>query len=109
VIARQQAKAGIEVDQQVHSVTMWDYSWLLRRQGAEAEYADVNKVLDELAERGYDVVRIDSFPHWIAAGRDGESLSSIHSTTQPAGFMWGNHSDVTVEPRAALSEFLGLG
>jgi hypothetical protein len=100
------AKAGIEVDHQVHSVTMWDYSWLLRRQGAEAEYADVNKVLDELAERGYDVVRIDAFPHWIAAGRDGESLSSIHSTAQPPGFMWGNHSDVTVEPRAALSQFL---
>jgi hypothetical protein len=28
----------------------------------QAEYADVPRVLDELADRGYDVVRIDAFP-----------------------------------------------
>ncbi|MBW2293056.1 MAG: cellulase, partial [Deltaproteobacteria bacterium] len=42
---------------------MWDFSWATRRSGNEAEYADWDKVLDQLAERGYDNVRIDAFPH----------------------------------------------
>ena len=88
------------------AVTMWDFSWLLRRFGDEAEYSDVDQVLDELAERGYDVVRIDAFPHWIAADRNGSQVSEIVAEPQPAGFMWGNHSQVVVEPRAALLEFL---
>ena len=33
-----------------YAVTMWDFSYITRRQGAEAEYADWDKVLDELAE-----------------------------------------------------------
>lgn len=88
------------------AVTMWDFSWLLRRFGAEAEYADVTRVLDELAERRYDVVRIDAFPHWIAADSAGAVSDEIHSVAQGETFMWGNHSPVTVRPRAALLEFL---
>jgi hypothetical protein len=88
------------------AVTMWDFSWLLRRFGEEAEYADTQRVLDELADRGYDVVRIDAFPHWIAADRTGAHLEHIVAEPQSAGFMWGNHARVTVEPRAALLEFL---
>jgi hypothetical protein len=42
------------------AITRWDFSWLLRRDHDEAKYADVPRVLDELAERGYDVVRIDA-------------------------------------------------
>ncbi|WP_413803708.1 cellulase-like family protein [Streptomyces iranensis] len=90
----------------VRSVTMWDYSWLLRRFGDEAEYADGERVLDELAERGYDVVRIDAFPHWIAADSSGRRPDEITALPQPPGFMWGNHSAVTVRPREALIEFL---
>ena len=88
------------------SVTMWDFSWLLRRSGAEAEYADVGGVLDQLADRGYDVVRIDAFPHWIAADADGVVLEEISALPQPPGFMWGNHRAVTVRPREALLGFL---
>jgi len=88
------------------AVTMWDFSWLLRRFGDEAEYADVDRVLDELAERGYDVVRIDAFPHWIAADQDGVVHDEIVSLPQSWGFMWGNHREVTVRPRPALLEFL---
>ena len=29
---------------------MWEFSWVVRRTGAEAEYADWDRVLDELAE-----------------------------------------------------------
>lgn len=89
---------------------MWDFSWLLRRSGQEAEYADVDGVLDQLAERGYDVVRIDAFPHWIAASNDGAVLEDVSALPQPPGFMWGNHEPVTVRPRQALLHFLrGLG
>ncbi len=33
-----------------YAVTMWDFSWLVRRTGDEAEYADWDKILDELAD-----------------------------------------------------------
>lgn len=44
---------------------MWDFSWLERRWPG-AGYEDWDKVLDELAERGYNAVRIDAYPHLIA-------------------------------------------
>lgn len=53
------------------AVTMWEYSWLTQRTGRQAEYADWDKVLDELVERGYNCIRIDAFPHIIAADADG--------------------------------------
>lgn len=88
------------------AITMWDFSWLLRRFGSEAEYADVGRVLAELAERRYDVVRIDAFPQWIAADSTGAITQEIHSVPQHETFMWGNHVPVTVRPRQALVEFL---
>ena len=62
--------SGSNVGDSTMSVTMWEFSWLVRRQGAEAEYADWDKVLDELAERGYDTIRIDAFPHLVADDRE---------------------------------------
>ena len=50
---------------------MWEFSWLARRGGDEAEYADWGRVVDEAAARGYDGLRIDAFPHLVAAGADG--------------------------------------
>ncbi len=46
---------------------MWDFSWLERRWPG-AGYEDWDRALDDLSERGYDVVRIDAYPHLIAAG-----------------------------------------
>ena len=53
------------------ATAMWDFSWATRRFDNEAEYADWDRALDGLAERGYNNVRIDAFPHLIAADRDG--------------------------------------
>ncbi len=89
-----------------YAVTMWEFSWLVRRTGAEAEYADWDKVLDELAERGYNAIRIDAFPHLIAAGPDGKVIERFTMLPQPDSFMWGSHEAVEVEPRAALIEFI---
>lgn len=90
-----------------YAVTMWEFSWLVRRTGKEAEYADWDKVLDELAERGYNCVRIDAFPHLIAKGPDGKLGEQFTILPQAQGFMWGNHEPVHVTPRSALVEFIG--
>ena len=88
------------------AVTMWEFSWLTRREGAEAEYADWDKVLDELATRGYDTIRMDAFPHLVAAGPKGERVDRFTILPQTPLFMWGNHAPVEVEPRASLVEFI---
>ncbi len=90
-----------------YAVTMWEFSWLVRRTGDEAEYADWDKVLDELAERGYNCIRLDAFPHLVAKGPDGQIVEQFTILPRPDGFMWGNHKPVQVEPRSALVEFIG--
>jgi hypothetical protein len=44
---------------------MWDFSWLERRWPG-AGYEDWDRALDGLVERGYNAVRIDSYPHLLA-------------------------------------------
>ena len=88
------------------AVTMWEFSWLVRRQGAEAEYADWDRALDELAERGYDTIRLDAFPHLIARGVDGGTADTFTILPQHELFFWGNHEPVDVNPRSGLVEFL---
>lgn len=88
------------------AVTMWEFSWLVRRSGAEAEYSDWDKVLDELAERGYNCIRMDCFPHLIAPGADGRQVERFEILPQKRRFMWGNHRPVSVEPRSGLVDFI---
>ncbi|MCK5653836.1 MAG: hypothetical protein KAH98_01720, partial [Dehalococcoidia bacterium] len=90
-----------------YAVAMWDFSWLVRRTGNEAEYADWYKVLDELAERGYNCIRLDAFPHLVAKGPDGQLVEQFTILPQDSSFMWGNHEHVQVEPRPALVDFIG--
>ncbi len=92
--------------QQTLAITMWEFSWLVRRSGVETEYADWDRVLDELVERGYDCIRIDAFPHLIARGPHGDLVERFTILPQHKLFFWGNHEPVTVEPRRSLIEFL---
>jgi hypothetical protein len=57
------------------AITMWDFSWLERRWPG-AGYEDWDQALDELKVRGYDAVRLDAYPHLVAAdaGREWELL-----------------------------------
>lgn len=87
--------------------TMWEFSWLVRRSGKEAEYANWDRVLDELAERGYNCIRIDAFPHLVAADALGARVDEFTILPQPGYFMWGNHEAVQANPRAGLVEFIG--
>lgn len=89
------------------AVAMWDFSWLTRRADPEAEYADWDFVLDGLRDRGYDCVRIDAFPHLVAAGADGRVRDGFVMSPQNRAFMWGNHDEVEIAPRAGLVEFMG--
>jgi hypothetical protein len=49
------------------AIAMWDFSWLERRWSG-AGYEDWDRALDELAERGYNAVRVDAYPHLLATG-----------------------------------------
>jgi sugar-binding cellulase-like protein len=48
------------------AITMWDFSWLERRWPG-AGYENWDAVLDQLVARGYEAVRIDPYPHLVAA------------------------------------------
>src|SRR5271169_1414755 len=48
------------------AITMWEFSWIERRWPG-AGYEDWDQALDELYVRGYNAVRIDPFPHLLAA------------------------------------------
>jgi len=86
---------------------MWEFSWLVRRSGSEAEYADWDRVLDELAFRGYNCIRLDAFPHLIARGPEGGApVDRFTVLPQTPLFFWGNHEPVEVEPRSSLVGFL---
>ncbi len=88
------------------SVTMWEYSWLTQRSGRQAEYADWDKVLDELVERGYECIRIDAFPHLIAADKNGRRTGETTFLPVADNFMWGRHESITVNVREGLVEFM---
>ena len=88
------------------AVTMWEYSWLVQRQGKQNEYADWDQVLDELVDRGYNCIRIDAHPHLIATGPDGAVQDEFTMLPVAESFMWGNHEPVTVNPRQGVVDFM---
>lgn len=80
---------------------MWDFSWLERRWPG-AGYEDWDAVLDQLVERGYNAVRIDSYPHLIAAGAERVwELLPCWSTQD-----WGSPAKNRVRVQPALNRFI---
>jgi hypothetical protein len=89
------------------AIAMWDFSWLLRHH-RYGEFEDWDKVLDGLAERGYNAIRIDAMPQYVAADADGkiiEEFRSVRQNWEPV--KWGNYYTMSFRPREALVEFLG--
>jgi len=80
---------------------MWDFSWLERRWPG-AGYEDWDVALSELADRGYNAVRIDAYPHLISADphRTWEILPSWNQTS------WGAQSLIHIQILPALTEFM---
>lgn len=84
-----------------YAITMWDFSWLERRWPG-AGFEDWDQALGELVERGYDTVRIDAYPHLVAAGaeRTWELLPQWNQQD------WGAPALVEVQVLPALVEFI---
>lgn len=83
------------------AITMWDFSWLERRWPG-AGYEDWDKALDELRERGYDAVRIDVYPHLVAADPEGTwTLNEVWNSN-----MWGSPDVINVQVQPLLNQFL---
>jgi len=84
------------------AITMWDFSWLERRWPG-AGYEDWDLALDQLAERGYNAVRIDAYPHLVSADphRSWELLPVWNQQS------WGAQSLINVQVQPALVEFIG--
>ena len=83
------------------AITMWDFSWLERRWPG-AGYEDWDKVLDELVFRGYDAVRIDAYPHLIAADPEKEWLLDPHWDNM----LWGSPAINKVQVQPNLNIFI---
>lgn len=83
------------------AITMWDFSWLERRWPG-AGYEDWDQALDELKLRGYDAVRIDAYPHLVAADpeRDWELLPCWNQQT------WGSPALNRVRVQPSLNQFI---
>ena len=84
------------------AIAMWDFSWLERRWPG-AGYEDWDRALDGLAERGYDAVRIDPYPHLLA-------VDPVRTwTLEPAWTTndWGSPGLVDVVVLPNLVSFIG--
>jgi hypothetical protein len=97
---------GVRMLKKPVAIAMWDFSWLLRHDPG-CEFADWDRVLDDLVKRGYNAVRFDVFPHLVGSAPDGRVSDTYHfpkSGWKPV--MWGNQYSTTVNPRRALKEFI---
>ncbi len=80
---------------------MWDFSWLERRWPG-AGYEDWDQALSELADRGYDTVRIDAYPHLVA--RDGAKQWTLRPQWNQQA--WGAQSVIVVQVLPHLVDFI---
>ena len=87
------------------SNAMWEYSWLLQRDGRQDEFADWDKVLDGVVERGYQCLRLDAFPHNIARGKDGVLLEEF-DLVRDNNIGWTRNEPCRFNPRKGLVEFM---
>lgn len=84
------------------AISMWEFSWIERRWDG-AGYEDWDRALDELRERGYDAVRIDPFPHLLAADPHKTWTLLPEWNTQ----LWGSPDVNRIMLLPALFEFIG--
>jgi len=96
------AQTSIAAGKHPRAITMWEFSWIERRWPG-AGYEDWDQALDELVVRGYDAVRIDPFPHLLAADPRKTWTLWPEWNTQ----LWGSPDVNRIVLLPALFEFLG--
>jgi hypothetical protein len=88
------------------AIAMWDYSWILRHH-RYGEFENWDRVLEGLADRGYNAIRMDAMPQYVAADTDGSVSDEFRSVKDGwAPSLWGNDYTMSFRPREALLEFL---
>jgi hypothetical protein len=88
------------------ALAMWDHTWLLRHYPG-GDFESFECALDSLVERGYNAVRIEAFPHLIAADPAGEVQDEFFfAISAYQHVLWGNEWSVSVNPRRSLISFL---
>lgn len=93
---------------QAKAVAMWDYSWLLRKYPGGG-FEDWEQATSELLHRGYNTLRIDCFPQFIADSQKNEAKEEYFlpkRAWRPS--LWGNEISITISPRRDLLDFLLL-
>jgi hypothetical protein len=88
------------------AIAMWDYSWILRHH-RYGEFENWDKALEGLAERGYNAIRMDAMPQFVAADTNKNlelEFRAVKDGWNPA--CWGNDYTSSFRPRDALCEFL---
>ncbi len=99
--ATQAAGARLRSIRRPLAITMWDFSWLERRWPG-AGYENWDFALDELVLRGYDAIRIDAYPHLVAASSNATwELIPCWSTQD-----WGSPAKNRVQVQPALNQFI---
>ncbi|MDX2185317.1 MAG: cellulase-like family protein [Opitutaceae bacterium] len=85
------------------AISMWDFSWLERRWPG-AGYEDWAVALDELAERGYNAVRIDAYPHLVGSDPEREwTLVPVWDQND-----WGSPGVLEVRVQPLLNQFIAV-
>lgn len=89
------------------AINMWDFTWLLRSHPGGG-FENWDRVLDELVERGYNALRIDCFPQFVAENDVGESQDIYDIPANKGRALWGNQKAISIDPKVALKSFLRL-
>jgi hypothetical protein len=100
------AKSYLNLSKKPLAIAMWDFSWILRHH-RYGEFEHWSEVLEGLAERGYNAIRMDAMPQYVSADKEGkvtEQFRSIRDSWKPV--KWGNDYSMNFRPREALLEFL---
>ncbi|MBI9060690.1 MAG: hypothetical protein JEZ14_01795 [Marinilabiliaceae bacterium] len=90
------------------AIAMWDFSWLLRHH-RYGEFENWERVISELAERGYNAIRMDCMPQFVVSTKEGKIIDEFRSVKKDwKPCIWGNDYTMSFRPREALLEFLPL-
>ncbi|TQO39738.1 sugar-binding cellulase-like protein [Arenibacter algicola] len=105
---RQSIPLTISKTEKPLAIAMWDFSWILRHH-RYGEFENWEQVLSELAERGYNAIRMDAMPHFVVSAQEGKIINEFRSVKEDwKPSLWGNDYTMSFRPREALLEFLPL-